>query len=86
MAWSKVRVRVGLEVRAPDLGLELGCFSSCACSNSWAPPSCAWMVNRRWNRRLWRRLARAPEAVAGRPVWAGLFLGMLSCPESPGAP
>ena len=22
---------------------------------------------RRWNRRLWRRLARAPEAVAGRP-------------------
>ena len=23
---------------------------------------------RRWNRRLWRRLARAPEAVAGRPV------------------
>eukprot|EP00964_Phaeocystis_antarctica_P092079 scaffold59158_cov45-Phaeocystis_antarctica.AAC.1 len=25
----------------------------------------------RWNLRLWRRLARAPEAVAGRPVaWA----------------
>ena len=23
---------------------------------------------RRWNRRLWRRLARAPEAVAGRSV------------------
>ena len=23
---------------------------------------------RRWNRRLWRRLARATEAVAGRPV------------------
>eukprot|EP00964_Phaeocystis_antarctica_P087907 scaffold55895_cov39-Phaeocystis_antarctica.AAC.1 len=23
---------------------------------------------RRWNRRRWRRLARAPEAVAGRPV------------------
>ena len=23
---------------------------------------------RRWNLRLWRRLARAPEAVAGRPV------------------
>eukprot|EP00964_Phaeocystis_antarctica_P088224 scaffold56145_cov72-Phaeocystis_antarctica.AAC.2 len=22
---------------------------------------------RRWNRRLWRRLARAPEAVVGRP-------------------
>ena len=23
---------------------------------------------RRWNRRLWRGLARAPEAMAGRPV------------------
>eukprot|EP00964_Phaeocystis_antarctica_P124403 scaffold88056_cov33-Phaeocystis_antarctica.AAC.1 len=23
---------------------------------------------RRWNWRLWRRLARAPEAVAARPV------------------
>ena len=28
-----------------------------------------WMVpKRRWNRWRWRRLARAPEAVAGRPV------------------
>eukprot|EP00964_Phaeocystis_antarctica_P101463 scaffold66930_cov74-Phaeocystis_antarctica.AAC.1 len=41
---------------------------------------------RRGHRRLWRRLARAPEAVAGRPVWAGLLLGMPSCPEPPGAP
>eukprot|EP00964_Phaeocystis_antarctica_P034787 scaffold19818_cov63-Phaeocystis_antarctica.AAC.2 len=23
---------------------------------------------RRWDQRLWRRLARAPQAVAGRPV------------------
>ena len=30
---------------------------------------------RRWNRRLWRRLARAPEAVAGRPVARPLALG-----------
>ena len=28
----------------------------------------AWVLKRRRNRRLWRWLARAPEAVAGRPV------------------
>eukprot|EP00964_Phaeocystis_antarctica_P084753 scaffold53436_cov60-Phaeocystis_antarctica.AAC.5 len=30
---------------------------------------------RRWNRGLWRRLARAPEAVAGRPEPPGVPRG-----------
>ena len=41
---------------------------------------------RRCNRRLWRRLARAAEALAGRPVGRPLFLGVPSCPEPQGAP
>ena len=32
-----------------------------------------------------RRLAKAPEAVA-ELLWAGLSLGVPSCPEPPGAP
>eukprot|EP00964_Phaeocystis_antarctica_P107631 scaffold72311_cov68-Phaeocystis_antarctica.AAC.4 len=40
---------------------------------------------RRWSRRLRRRLARAPEAVLGAPC-VGLTLGVPSCPEPPGAP
>ena len=39
---------------------------------------------RRWSGRVPRRLARAAEAVAGRPV--GLSLGVPSCPGPPGAP
>eukprot|EP00964_Phaeocystis_antarctica_P055708 scaffold32792_cov59-Phaeocystis_antarctica.AAC.2 len=31
---------------------------------------------RRWNRRLWRRLARAPETVAGHPVARPLALNV----------
>ena len=46
----------------------------------------AWWVKARWNRRLWRRLARASEAVAGRPVARYLSLGARSRPEPPGAP
>ena len=38
------------------------------------------------NRLLWRRLARAPEAVADRPVGQDLSLRVLSRPERPGAP
>eukprot|EP00964_Phaeocystis_antarctica_P117452 scaffold81287_cov72-Phaeocystis_antarctica.AAC.3 len=41
---------------------------------------------RRWDRRLWKRLARAPKAVAARPVARLLILGDSSRPESPGAP
>ena len=41
---------------------------------------------RRPNRRLWRRLARAAEAVAGRPVAWPLPLGVQSCTEPPAAP
>ena len=41
---------------------------------------------RRRNGRLWRRLARAAEAVVGHSVGPGLFLGVPSCPEPPGAP
>ena len=36
------------------------------------------------NRRLWRRLARAPEAVTGRPVARPLALGVPRRPERPG--
>ena len=39
-----------------------------------------------WHRRLSRRLARAPKAVAGRPVARFLALGVSSRPEPPGAP
>ena len=39
-----------------------------------------------WNRRLWRRLARAPEAVPGSPVPRPRPLGVTSCPKPPGAP
>eukprot|EP00964_Phaeocystis_antarctica_P037757 scaffold21580_cov65-Phaeocystis_antarctica.AAC.7 len=38
---------------------------------------------RRGNGRLWRRLARAPEAVAGRLVGRPLDLGVSSRPEPP---
>ena len=41
---------------------------------------------RRWNQRLWRRLARAPKGVAGRAVARPLALGALSRLEPPGAP
>ena len=40
---------------------------------------------RRRDRRLWRRLARAPEAVAGRPVGRPLS-GSAELPKPPGAP
>eukprot|EP00964_Phaeocystis_antarctica_P021182 scaffold11735_cov56-Phaeocystis_antarctica.AAC.2 len=36
---------------------------------------------RRWNRRLWRWLARAPEVVAGRPV-AGPLPGSAKLPRA----
>ena len=43
------------------------------------------LSGQRWgNGRLWRRLARAPEAVARRQE--GLSLGVPSRPELPGAP
>ena len=41
---------------------------------------------RRWNRRLWRRLARALKAVAGRQGARPLALGVSILPELPGAP
>ena len=39
----------------------------------------------RWNRRLWRRLAPTPEAVAGRPVAGPLAPSVSNRPEPPGA-
>ena len=41
---------------------------------------------RRWNWQLWRRLARAPEAVSGRPVGRPLPLGVHGRPTLQGAP
>ena len=39
-----------------------------------------------WRRRLWRRLARAPEALAGRPVhWRGAVKSVESRPDPQGA-
>jgi hypothetical protein len=44
------------------------------------------VVKVRANRRLWGRLARAPEAVAGRAVGRPLPIGLPRCPPRAGPP
>ena len=64
----KGRVWVGVGVRLDPMRLTSPRRSAPARRSS---PRCAgrtWMATGRWNRQLGRRLARAPEAVAGRSV------------------
>ena len=49
----------------------------------WLPRRRCLDGQRRRSRRLWRRRARAPEAVAGRQMARPLPLGVLSRPEPP---
>ena len=64
----KGRVWVGVGVSLDPMRLTSPRRSAPARRSS---PRCAgrtWMATGRWNRQLGRRLARAPEAVAGRSV------------------
>ena len=79
--------------RAPTLTLTGAAAAHGVCSCSAAPSSRENLARPLhldgemwWNWRLWRRLARAPEAVAARPVIRPASLGASSQPEPSGAP
>ena len=78
-AWAQATARVRRLVQQQPARARLIMLKELACGLVPAEPTAVEV----WNRRPWRRPARATEAVAGRPVARSPLLGVSSRPEPP---